>query len=130
MNNIAAIVYRDGSNLRVALSLGSDSQGAVTFHNLSSTVSIVYKFDQPGNFDKITLEARNQYGNASRDISVEFDKDPINPKGMAWYIILAIVVGALLVVGLVVFFVMRYRKGKSNKLSLLSNSKAESDEEI
>lgn len=52
---------------------------------------------------------------------------PDNTGGIAWYFIVIIIVGALVVVGLIVFLVIRQkRKGKA-KDSLLSTSKNESD---
>lgn len=61
---------------------------------------------------------------------MSFTKDPENTKGLAWYFILLIVLGCLLVVGLIVFLVIKYKKKELAKESLLSTSKQESDEEV
>lgn len=72
----------------------------------------------------------NQYGSASKSIPVEFGNNDPGSKGLAWYIILVIALGSLLVVGGVVFCVVKYRRRKASKESLLSTSKHGSDEEV
>lgn len=69
------------------------------------------------------LVASNEYNNYSRDIKISFDKDPVDNKSLAWYIILLIVLGCLLIVGLVVFLVIKYKRKQTSKDSLLSASK-------
>lgn len=51
---------------------------------------------------------------------MSFERDPLHPKVLKWYIILLIVVGGLSVIGLVVFLVVRCRKKEASKDSLLS----------
>ena len=127
-NNMAAILIRDSTSLKMVVSVASDGQGMASVYNLSSKVSFVYKYDKPENFTNITLIAQNSFGSSSRNIEVSFHHDPSRPSGLAWYMILLIVLGALLVVGLSVFLVVRYRKKKAeSKSSLLSTIKHESD---
>jgi hypothetical protein len=128
VSSFAALLFRDGNTLKVVNSIPGDADTAPQLSSLSKTVSIVYKYDQPGDFDVIRLIASNQQSSSSVNIPVDFDR-PSGGKGLAWYIILAIVLGGLVVIGVVVFLIVRYRRKKSSKESLLSTSKNDSDEE-
>lgn len=127
-SNFAALLFRDGNTLKVVNSVSNDGDTAPQLFSLSKTVSIVYKYDQPGDFDSIKLSGSNQQSKASVDIPVDFDR-PSEGKGLAWYFILVIVIGGLLVIGLVVFLIVRFKRKNSSKESLLSTSKNDSDEE-
>lgn len=62
-------------------------------------------------------------------IPVKVDR-PDNKGGLAWYIIVGIAVGGLVVVGLVVFIVIKQKRKRAAKDSLLSTSKNESDDDV
>lgn len=89
-----------------------------------------YKIEEPGKFESIELIASNQYGNTIQSIPISFDGNSPGSKGLAWYIILVIVLGCLAIVALIVFLVIKYKKRKDiSKDSLLSVSKPEEEDE-
>jgi hypothetical protein len=87
--------------------------------NVSKTVSITYKYSEPGDFKNITFIASNQYGSTPIDIPVDFDSSH-KKGGLAWYIILSIVLGGVILIGIGVFIGIKYRKKAATKDSLLT----------
>lgn len=49
-NNFAALMYRDGDDLKVVQSISNDGETGAQVYSLSANVSIVYKYDQAGDF--------------------------------------------------------------------------------
>ena len=123
--NFAGLMYRDGNSLKFVHSISGEGDERVQVALLSLKVSIVYKYDEPGSFNEMKLTVMNQYGSTSRMIPVDFD--PLGPGGLAWYIILVIAFGSLVVVGVVVFFVIKWRRRKVRNEILLLPSQAGSD---
>lgn len=114
--------------MRVVVS-GSESKSVELF-NLSKNVYITYRYNTQQDFDSIRIIATNAYGSSSRNVEVSFEKNPITPGGLAWYIILVIVLGVLAIVGIGVFLFIKYKKKQgASKDSLLSVSKAEEEDE-
>lgn len=127
-NDFAALLFRTGNEMRVVVS-SNDAPNTQVF-NLSKQVFLTYNYDNTPNFDTLDLVATNAYGSTSRPIIVTFEANPVPHSGLAWYIILVIVLGVLAVVGIGVFLFIKYKKKQGlSKDSLLSVSKAEDDDE-
>lgn len=111
--------------MRVVVSaMGSPS--SVKLYNLSKNVFLTYNYDEKQNFSEIRVSAANAYGSTARVVQVSFESNPVPHGGMAWYIILVIVLGILAIIGIGVFLFIRYKKKQSiSKDSLISVSKGE-----
>lgn len=108
--NIVALLFRDRTELKLLISADSSAQGLAEIYRLNSTVTLTSKYDKLGVNMSIALRAQNTFGQAQRDITVTFDNGGDKPHGLAWYIILVIVLGCLMIAGVAVFLVVRYKK--------------------
>lgn len=128
-NNFAALLFKHDNQYRVVISVPGQNSDLIVSYNISQKVYLSYKIDKASDFKEINLIASNQYGTSSKYIPVQFEGQP-NGSGLAWYIILVIVLGSLAVVGFIVFLVIKYKKGKAiSKDSLLSVSKQDEEDE-
>ena len=108
--NIAALLFREQTELKLIISSGNSGQGVAEIYRLNSTVALSSRYGKLGVNMSITLKAENTFGHAQREITVMFDNGGDKPHGLAWYIILVIVLGCLMILGVVVFLVIRYKK--------------------
>lgn len=105
--------------MKIVQSTKKNIDSLFSVFNISKTVSLVYKYSEPGDFQNITFIASNQYGSTPIDVSVDFGSSK-KKGGLAWYIILSIVLGGVILIGVGVFIGLKYRKKRATKDSLLT----------
>lgn len=128
-NNVAAHLFRDGNNLKLVYTVNNDYLPKGQLYNLSKEVYLSYKYDEiKDDFSNINIVASNNYGQAEKFIPVKVDR-PDGKGGLAWYVYVGIAVGAVAVIGLIAFFVIRHKRKSAPKDSLLSTSKHDDDDD-
>lgn len=71
------------------------STPAAVVLNLTEEFYLKATYDEPGDFTNITIKASNDLSSATKVLNIEFDHDT----GMAWYVILIIVLLVVLGAG-------------------------------
>ena len=102
-------------------------------YRVSDQVQLVFNYDQQGDFDSINVVASNLLSSSAQRIGITFEPNPQpNPddSGLKWYVIVAIAVGVLLIIGVAAFFYIRSRRNRqkeADKQSLLTENKGSID---
>ncbi len=80
------------------------------------------KYDSPGSFDKIYVNASNDYYTVTRTLSVEFEGGSAG--GVKWYAIVIVVILVAIGVGVAfgLYLKMKRKKADSKKVSLFTEN--------
>lgn len=121
-------LYRNASSTARFLvsSLNKDSFADPAFYSaydVSQTLKLALNYNTPGDFDKMSVIASNDFSSATRSVDVDFN----SKEGLKWYTVVLLVLAGLTLIGLS-FGIFVYRKRRINeekKISLVTE-----DEEV